>query len=212
MRLVAECPRCSAAVTGSGDHRHCPLHADVVPLWRAADPCYEGFAEHLVMSRGFPTWLPWPLPLGWQVNDFGCVGGEGREPQATFVSCHGATDLDGVIEVAIVAEEPGVGLGARCGRVTHTDPGRETAEEPSLTRIRLEGGSAAVWSVSTSDAHGDVLDRAVLAGEALGRWLWLVLRPGSAVLSLDALPPLADVSGFGPQLVSLPFGKVPRSW
>jgi hypothetical protein len=212
MRLQAECPRCPDPVTGSGDAWQCPTHDGIVPLWRSDEPCYEAFAEYLVLSRGLPSWLPWPLPAGWQVSEFGCVGGEGQVPQASFVTCYGPHDVDGVVELTVLSEEPGVGLAARCGRVDHSDPGREAAEEPPLARVRLESGTAPVWVVSTSDAGGEALDRIVLAGEALGRWLWLVLRPGSAALSLPHMPPLVDVSGFGPALVSLPFGKVPRSW
>jgi hypothetical protein len=212
MRLEAECPRCAALVSGSGGTWRCPTHGDIEPLWRSHEPCYEAFAEHLVLSRGLPSWLPWPMPPGWRVSDFGCVGGEGRTPQAAFVTCFGPEELDGVVELTVVTEEPGVGLAARCGRVTHSDPGREVVEDPPLTRVRLDSGTAPLWSVSTSDAGGEVLDRAVLAGEALGRWLWVVLRPGSAALSLHRMPPLVDVSGFGPALVSLPFGALPRSW
>jgi hypothetical protein len=212
MRLQAECPRCPAPVSTAADSWECPTHDAIVPLWRSGEPCYEAFAEHLLLSRGLPSWLPWPLPAGWQVSDFGCVGGEGREPQASFVSCYGTDDVDGVVEMTVLSEEPGVGLAARCGRVVHTDPGHEAAEDPPLTRVRLESGMAPLWVVSTSDAGGEALDRAVLAGEALGRWLWLVLRPASAALSLPHMPPLVDVSTFGPALVSLPFAKLPRSW
>jgi hypothetical protein len=48
----------------------------------------------------------------------------------------------------------------------------------------------------------------VLAGEAAGRWLWMVMRPASAVLLLRDDWILRDVSETGPQLVALPFGGV----
>ena len=51
----------------------------------------------------------------------------------------------------------------------------------------------ALWSVSTSRSDAD-LDRAVLVGEAEGRWLWLVLRPASALLLLRDDWILRDVS------------------
>ena len=57
-----------------------------------------------------------------------------------------------------------------------------------------------------------MLDRAVLAGESMGRWLWLVLRPASAALLLLDLGALQDVAELGPELVALPFGSVPRAW
>jgi hypothetical protein len=182
-----------------------------VPLWRVVEPDYDAFAEHLVRSRPLPTWLPWPLPDGWQVTDFGCVGTEGRTPQAAYATCTGPSELDGVVELTVVTEEPGVGLGARCGRVTHTDPGREAGEGVPPTRIRVEQNSVPMWLVTT-DEGADALDRAVLAGEAMGRWLWLVLRPASAALLLPEMGPLHDVSSLGPQLVTMPFARTPRAW
>lgn len=213
MRLKPECPRCSAYISPSGGAWACPTHQTVVPLWRVREPCYEAFAEHLVLSRGLPTWLPWPMPVGWEVADFGCVGGEGMTPQAVFVTCVGMSEVDGPLEVTAVTEEPGVGLGARCAGVPHADPGQEAGQDAPPTRVRIEHGTVPAWLVSTSEDGGaDLLDRAVLAGEAYGRWLWLVLRPGAVVLSLDAMPPLVDVGGFGAQLVALPFGRRPPSW
>ena len=213
MRLEPECPRCPAAVTGTGSAWLCATHESIVPLWRVTEPDYDAFAEYLVRSRPLPTWLPWPLPDGWQVTDFGAVGHEGGTPQAAYVTCTGASELDGVVELTVVTEEPGVGLAARCGGVTHSDPGREAGEGVPPARIRVEGASVPMWLVSTDDAGpDDALDRAVLAGEAGGRWLWLVLRPASAALLLPEMGPLHDVSSFGPLLVTLPFARVPRAW
>ena len=211
MRLEPGCPRCSSAVTGTGTAWLCATHEAIVPLWRATDPDYDAFAQYLVLSRPLPTWLPWPLPTGWQVTDFGVVGLEGTTPQAAYVTCSGPSELDGAVELSVITEEPGVGLAARCGGIRHSDPGREAGEGSPPTRIRVDGATVPMWLVST-DEGTPTLDRAVLAGEALGRWIWLVLRPGSAALSLNELGPLHDVSELGPQLVTLPFGRVPRSW
>jgi hypothetical protein len=111
-----------------------------------------------------------------------------------------------VVELTVVTEEPGVGLGARIGGVDQTDPGREVGGGPPAAKVRVVG-----VGVSTS-AGKEALDRSVLAGEALGRWLWLVLRPASAALLLPDLGQLHDVSELGPELVALPFVSVPRSW
>jgi len=211
MRLDAGCPRCAASVTPSDDRWTCPTHGDTMPLWRAVEPTYDGFAEYLVLSRQLPTWLPWPLPPGWQVTDYGCVGREGAEPRAAFVSCAGPSDLDGVVEVTTVTEEPGVGLGARIAGVTHTDPGREVGASAPQVRLRLDATSVPVWAVDTSDREV-VLDRSVFAGEAHGRWLWLVMRPASAALLLHDTGAMHDVSDLGPELVTLPFGTAPRAW
>jgi hypothetical protein len=214
MRLEAGCPRCPSPVSAEEDRWACPVHGRTVPLWRAVVPEYDAFAEYLVLSRGLPTWLPWPLPPGWQVIDFGCVGEEGGEPRAAFVSCSGPTELDGIVEVTVVTEEPGGGLGARIAGVAHTDPGREISSSAPGARVRLDAAAVPVWAVDTSDdpTRDDVLDRSVLAGESMGRWLWLVLRPASAALFLNDLGALHDVTDLGPELVTLPFGSVPRAW
>ena len=53
---------------------------------------------------------------------------------------------------------------------------------------------------------GGDFDRSVVAGEAHGRWLWIVLRPASAILLLRDDWILRDVSAVGPPLVEMPFG------
>ena len=148
---------------------------------------------------------------GWIVSDFAVVGERGRG-RATLTCSSGTSALDGPVDVFVVSEESGIGLGARCaGTVAprpRTRPGRR-AGRPSAS------GSAArrvpLWAVSTSDADVE-LDRSVLAGEAAGRWLWVVLRPASAMLLLRDEWILRDVSGIGPPLVELPFGGPRPTW
>ena len=109
---------------------HCLDHGAIQPLWRASAPGYESFAEYLVPASALPSLMPWPLTPGWTVTDFGCVGGGAREAKATFMACAGPSELDGVVELTVVSEEPGVGLGARCAGATRTDPGADLGEGP----------------------------------------------------------------------------------
>jgi len=189
----------------------CRDHGDITPLWRAKQVGYDEFHDHLQNAAPIPTWLPWPLPPGWAVNDFGCVTRPGTDARARFISCTGTTDLDGIVELTVVAEEPGVGLGARCAGVDRTDPGADIGEGPAHVKVQLDGHPAALWVLSTSDSDAS-FDRSVFAGEAHGRWLWMVLRPASAALLLKDDWSLTDVAGLGPQLVDLPFTDVPRAW
>ena len=77
--------------------------------------------------------------------------------------------------------------------------------------MRIGSHPVSLWAVSTSEADA-AFDRSVFAGEAHGRWLWLVLRPASAALMLnDELAP-PDVAALGPHLVDLPFIDLPRAW
>ena len=127
MRLHPSCARCGAPLVpaaASGPAAWtCPLHEAVeLPCWRPVEVTYEAFAEHLVLSRALPTWLTWPLPPGWGVADFGCVGAEGEPAHATFATCQGLTPADGGVALTVVTEEPGVGLGAFLAGATYTDP------------------------------------------------------------------------------------------
>jgi len=208
MRLRPACPQCGSALTGE---LACPLHGAVQPCWRAVEASYDAFAEHLVLSRGLPTWLPWPLPPGWGVTDFGCVGGEGQVPRATFTTCTGLTPEDGGVTLTVVTEEPRVGLGAHLADVPHGDPGRAAWDQPPALRLRVGGASVPLWPVPVprtgGDGDGDGDERTVLAGEAQGRWLWVVVSPAEAVLGLVDRASLGDAAALGPELLAVAFGK-----
>ncbi|WP_240339910.1 DUF6758 family protein [Nocardioides sp. SYSU D00038] len=213
-RLLSEgCPRCPTPVgrvdDGAG-RRSCPEHGLVNPLWRPVEASYDAFAEHLRVTAGFPTYLPWPLSPGWRVTDFAGVGraGVGR---AAMTCVSGTSELDGPVDVLVVSEEAGTGLGARCAGTRHVDPGVDVGDGRPTVRVRIDSQSVPLWPVSTSDCEGE-WDRSVVAGEAGGCWLWLVLRPASAVLLLRDDWILRDVSGLGPPLVELPFGGPAPSW
>jgi hypothetical protein len=68
-----------------------------------------------------------------------------------------------------------------------------------------------LWIVSTA-ASDDRFDRSVFVGEANGRWLWLVLRPASAMLLLRDDWILRDVSVRRSALVEMPFGGPRPVW
>ncbi len=208
--LSAGCPRCSTPVLEADGSWHCPEHGTVAPLWRPAVSSYDAFADHLTAAGSFPTYLPWPLSPGWHVTDFAVVAGT-RRPVATLSCCSGSSDLDGAVDVMVVSEEAGTGLGSRCAGTAGTDPGPEVGDGAPAVHVRIGAREVALWPVSTSRADTD-LDRAVLVGEAEGRWLWLVLRPASALLLLRDDWILRDVSHMGPPLVELPFGGPPPHW
>lgn len=160
-------------------------------------------------SGHFPTYLPWPISPGWVVSDFAVVGE--REPRATLTCSSGTSPLDGPVDVFVVSEESGTGLGSRCALTPHVDPGPEIGVGPATVRVRIDGQSVPLWAVSTASDVSE-LDRSVVAGEADGRWLWVVLRPASAMLLLGEEWILRDVSGMGPPLVEIPFGGPRPNW
>lgn len=211
MTLGAGCPRCAAPVTDDGVVWTCRDHGPITPLWRPDLADYDSFAEHARRSGALSTYVPWPLSPGWTVTDFGCVLSPGQDCRASFLACSGPSDLDGVVELTLVSEEPGVGLGARCAGLPRTDPGTEVGDGPPHARVRIDGHPVPLWSVLTSAADL-TFDRSVFAGEAAGRWLWMVLLPASAALLLENEWILMDIADLGPELVELPFGGSPPAW
>lgn len=221
MPLRVECPRCPtplappAPIPAPGGPTEaaasCPVHGPTAVLHRPEEASYDAFVEALALAGEFPTYLPWPMSPGWSVTDFAVVGGGGREARATMTCSSGTSALDGPVDVFVVSEESGTGLGARCAGTPHLDAGLDIGVGSPLVRVRIGSQSVPLWSVSTADADGE-LDRSVVAGEADGRWLWVVLRPASAMLLLRDEWILRDVSGIGPPLVEMPFGGPAPAW
>lgn len=205
------CPRCAAPVEPLGEAAECPAHGLVPPLRRPVAASYDALGAHLLAADGFPTYLPWPMSAGWRLSDFAVVTDPERGPRATMTCSSGVSELDGPVDVLVVAEEPGTGLGARCAGLPGADPGPEVGAGPAAGHLRVGSQDVALWTVSTSDADAD-FDRSVLAGEAFGRWLWLVLRPASAALLLHEGWVLDDVSAHGPHLLELDFGGPAPAW
>jgi hypothetical protein len=229
--LVASCPRCTSPITTTdvtvpddAVSWSCTQHGPVEPLWRPEEADYDSFAE-LVGRSDLPTYLPWPMSPGWSISDFGCVG-SGDRVQATVTTTVGRSDLDGDVEVTVVSEDPGVGLGARCAGTSYDDPGPQISNGPPAIHVRAGGRTVPMWLVddtveppTSSDplaqlsaTENDLLARAVFAGEADGRWLWLVMKPASAALLLHDEWLLADVTGFGPEALEMPFGGPRPRW
>lgn len=212
MSLEPSCPRCPipvARATPAGGW-WCPDHGPVPPLWRPAEASYEDFVDHLGRSANFPTYLPWPLGPGWQVTDVAAVG-ESCRSVATVTGCSGTSAIDGPVDVLLVAEDPGTGFGARVAGTRYVDAGGEVGLGPPAVAVRIGSQTVRMWPVSTHGGPGE-WDRSVVVGETQGRWLWLVLRPASAILLLHDDWILRDVSELGPHLVELPFGGPRPPW
>ncbi|MBO0842396.1 MAG: hypothetical protein J2O46_04365 [Nocardioides sp.] len=213
MALAVGCPRCATPVAriGAGGTWSCPEHGVVRPVRRPEKPSYDDFVAHLDVAGAFPTYLPWPLEPGWSVTDFAVVGDMGSV-SATLMSVGGFTAPDGHVEVIVVAEETGVGLGARCARTPWPGPGAEAGAGPSTARVRAGGQQVPLWPLTQWTNGAEEWERSVLVGEADGRWLWLIFRPASAALLLQDDWQLRDVTELGPAMVELPFGGAGGTW
>jgi hypothetical protein len=208
--LAASCPRCTSPVTEEDGVFTCKRHGEIAPLWRPDVADYASFAELVGRVGDLPTYLPWPMSPGWSIADFGCVASRVRAT-ATVTTTVGTSDLDGPVEVTIVSEDSGVGLGARCAGTPYDDPGEQVGHGPHAIHVRAGGRTVPLWAVDPRD-DDDLLAKSVFAGEAEGRWLWLVIRPASAALLLRDEWLLADVTGFGPEALEMPFGGPRPAW
>jgi hypothetical protein len=80
----------------------------------------------------------------------------------------------GPVEIAFIAEEPGVGLGmGLAGSPDIADPALDTSSL-AHAKLRADGHPTPLWSVPTRE------DLGVFGGEARGVWLRVVTWPAAA--------------------------------
>lgn len=160
-------------------------------------------ARHLASTSPLPFWLPWPLPAGWLVSGMGVAGDEAEGVCATVLACSGPNPVGGPADLLLVAEEPGVGLGAGFAGLLATDPGPDVGDGPADARVEVDGHPRPLWVVPEA-APG----RTAYAGEADGRWLWLLLYPETAaLLTLEPLT-VTDLRRLGEEVALVPFGAL----
>jgi hypothetical protein len=155
----------------SSDWR-CAEHGSVLPLHVLATASREAI-EHVRGIAEVPFWIPSPLPAGWTLTGAAYAGDERSRGRATALGCAGPAPLGGVADMVLVAEEPGVGLGAGYAGVVGAEPGPDLSGPPAA-KVHAAGHPTALWSVPTP------ADRSAFAGEAKGMWLWAVLWPAAA--------------------------------
>ncbi|GAB3691276.1 DUF6758 family protein [Angustibacter aerolatus] len=193
MSADVRCPRClePARAPGLASSRwSCARHGAVAPL----HPPVLGDARHLRATAErsrVPVWVPWPLSRGWVATGVQRAGDdhEGTVGVAVSVTGPNAFRRDGdplAADVLVVAEQPGVGFGARLAGLDDVDPGslleQSLQGEASRAVAHVPGQRAPLWWVPAPD------DRAVYVGEAASVWLWVVVRPAAAgALVLDGL-------------------------
>jgi hypothetical protein len=176
------------------------VHGDVAPLQPAVQPSHE-VLDAVAAAAQVPVWLPWPLPRGWVVTGVAHAGDDRTGPRAVAVACSGPAPLGGMGELVLVAEEPGVGLGARYAGLPGPDPGDAPQAAPA-GKLQADGHPTAVWCVPAP------ADRAAFVGEAQGCWLWLVLWPEPCGAMLLEDIELADLREVRPEVPLVPVGAL----
>ncbi|WP_131740530.1 DUF6758 family protein [Actinomadura roseirufa] len=207
MRAEPTCPRCAGPLRApslwSSDWG-CGVHGAVLPRQPSKRPGPDGLAAVLLDAR-VPVWTPWPLPLGWLVTGFATVGDERSGARAVAVAASGPGLLRGPADMVLIAEEPGIGLGAHYAGLDGGDPGEVCEGSPPHVKLDVSGPAATCGHSVPMWAVGARPDRAVYVGEAMGNWLWAVLWPAeSGVLMLETRK-LLDLREPGMDL-DLPYG------
>lgn len=158
----------------------------------------EGLPTVTTTSR-VPVWAPMPLLAQWTVGGLGACGDERTGATGTVVAFMGPSPLGGPADLLLVAEEPGVGLGARIAGRDGQDPGASVAGAPD-GKILVAGHLTALWRCDSAD------DRVAFVGEASGVWLWAVLWPPAAELILLEHVELHDLRHEAHAAAVLPVG------
>jgi hypothetical protein len=154
----------------------CETHGVVLPL-HVLPRVGPDVLSSAARSSAVPLWSPLPLLAGWTATGLATAGDDRSGTRATAFALSGPSPLGGPADLVLVAEEPGVGLGARYAGVADIDAAAVVAGAPEA-RVEAAGHPTALWRTASAD------DRATFVGEALGVWLWVVLWPPEAELVL----------------------------
>lgn len=175
----ATCPRCDAPLRSPGlmsSNWECDRHGAVLPMrrWTNVTP------DVLALATGkakVPIWSPLPLLPGWTLTGLALAGDERSGARATALALSGPSPLGGPADLLLVAEEPGIGLGARLAGGNGLDPG-DVTQGPPDAKVEAAHHPTALWRADSAD------DRVAFVGEALGVWLYAILWPPAAELVL----------------------------
>jgi hypothetical protein len=133
-----------------------------------------------------PLWVPLPVLPGWSVTGLALAGDERSGARGTVLALSGPCPLGGPGDMLLIAEEPGVGLGARYAGVADLDPST-VLQRPPDAKVEAAGHPTALWRTDSAP------DRVAFVGEALGVWLYAVLWPPASELLLIEEVELRDL-------------------
>ncbi|MFD0430364.1 DUF6758 family protein [Streptomyces zhihengii] len=178
------------------------MHGAVYPLQPVIPPSVEALG--VVVNRAqVPVWMPWPLPVGWLFTGVAYAGDDRSGGRATAVACSGPGPLGGIGELLLVAEELGVGLGARFAGMDGPDPGPHIeVDRAPHAKVLAAGRPTPVARGGRPAGPGGV------RGEARGLWLWAIVWPEQSGLLLYDELVLTDLRDAGAEVELLPCGAL----
>lgn len=179
------------------DHHRCAVHSRLAVI----EPLAVVIGDP-VSGVSVPLWTPWPVPADWVFGGLAYAGDAGSD--ASAVTCWSGPDQFGDrAEMLLISEEAGAGLGGYFAGLPVTYPGPGVGEGPPHARFTVEDRPVPLWSVD-----GVAPDRAVYAGEAAGRWLWVVVHPAEAGALVVEPMQFVDARQLGAELTVLPLGEL----
>ncbi len=150
-----------------------------------------------------PLWCPWPPPTGWVFTGMAYTEDDTTAGAATISSWRGPDLFGDPAELLLVCEEAGAGIGSSLAGRHETYPGSNVGEGTPHARFTVDERAVPLWSVD-----GVAADRAVYAGEAAGRWLWVIVHPAESSAIVVAPMRLTDAHQLGAELAVLPIGEL----
>lgn len=150
-----------------------------------ADHVSSAHLDAVTTNSAVPVWVPGAATAGWRLTGLAHTG-DGRAPAgAVALAASGPAPLGGPADMVLIAEEPGIGLGAHLAGLEGVDPGFDPAAHPDA-HVKTHGHSIPLWSMPGP------ADRSVFVGEGLGCWLWVLLWPATAGYALADEVMLSD--------------------
>jgi hypothetical protein len=176
----------------------CEQHGVVLPL-HVRTRIGPEVVGRVVRDAAVPLWSPLPLLPGWTATGLATAGDERSGTRATAFALSGPSPLGGPADLVLVAEEPGIGLGARYAGIESVDEAA-VVHGPPDAKVLAAGHPTPLWCTDSAP------DRVAFLGEALGVWLWAVLWPPAAELVLLEHVVLHDLRHEAHAGLDLPLG------
>jgi hypothetical protein len=185
-------------LTGSGSYQHgLPMLSRLIVLEPLAAVIGADLARVPV-----PLWSPWPLPDSWMFTGLAHTGA--AEADSASVTSWSGPDLFGdPAELLLVCEEAGAGVGSHFAGCRRSYPGPGVGEGPPHARFVVDNRPVPLWAVDEVAS-----DRAAYAGEASGRWLWVVVHPAEASTLVVEPIQQVDARQLGPEVTLLPVAEL----
>lgn len=200
--MPATCPRCDGPLRSPrlmSSSWECDRHGPVQPLRRWSRVTGDLLAQ-AAGQADVPLWAPFPPLPGWTVSGLALAGDERYGARGSALVLSGPSPLGGPADMVLVAEDPGLGLGARLAGIDGVDPGALVVQRPPDAKVEAAGHPTALWRTDSSE------DRMAFVGEALGVWLYLVVWPPAAELVLLEHLELQDLRADPHVALDLPIG------